>query len=368
VEYRGTHGVFDLSKVRTYPLRVRRNKVELDDFLNVDALHKEPVRPSTGPWFRNGLPGGSADQHPGLLELARRIVACYREGQPVAVLSGAHPIKNGQIPIVIDLIQRGIVTLYSTNMAGAIHSFELALTGASSESVRDALPKGDFGMAFETGAYLNETIRLGHERGLGLGESMGRLYCDEAFRREVLDRALRGQPDASQYFQPYAGFDHAQSCVFAAACRKGIPACIHASMGTDITDQHPTLDGQAKGACSTADFLIFSRHMCRFTRGGVLLNIGTAVMGPEVVLKAVSLATNVGCKPDGLWTGDFDVRPFVFDDQSRDENQYYYYFRDQKSIATRIPKVFGGIGFYFQGLHGHTLPPLYQLIRQELGD
>lgn len=368
MQYHGSYSVFDLSKVRTYPLRVRRNKVELDAFLNVAALRKEPVRPSTGPWFRNGLPGGSADQHPGLQELARRIVACYRAGQPVAVLSGAHPIKNGQIPIVIDLIERGIVTLYSTNMAGSIHSFELALTGASSESVRDALPKGDFGMAFETGAYLNETIRLGYERSYGLGESMGRLYCDDAFRREVLDRALHGQPDTSQYFQPYHGFDYAQSCVFAAAYRKGIPACIHASMGTDITDQHPGLDGQAKGACSTADFLIFSQHMCRFTQGGVILNIGTAIMGPEILLKAVSLAANIGCKPDGLWTGDFDVRPFVFDDQSRDESQYYYYFRDQKSIATRIPKVFGGVGFYFQGLHGDTLPPLYQFILRELGD
>ncbi len=311
------------------------------------------------------MPGAGADQRQGLKELAHRIVECHRQGQPVAVLSGAHPIKNGQIPIMIDLIERGIVTSYSTNMAGAIHSFELALTGASSESVRDALPKGDFGMAFETGAYLNETIRLGYEMGLGLGESMGGLYCDESFRRQVLDRALKGH-DPSQYFQPYDGFKYADSCVFAAAYRKGIPACIHASMGTDITDQHPGLDGRAKGACSTADFLIFSDHMCRFTRGGVVLNIGTAIMGPEVLLKAVSLAANAGCTPDGLWTGDFDVRPFVFDDQVRDEDQYYYYLRDQKSIATRIPKVFGGVGFYFQGLHGDTLCPLYQFIMQEL--
>jgi len=368
MEYRGSHEVFDLSRVRTYPLRARSNKVELGAFLDVAALRAEPPRAASGPWFRNGLPGASRDQHPGLKELAGRIVECYRAGCPVAVLCGAHPIKNGQIPIVIDLIERGIVTLFSTNMAGAIHSFELALTGASSESVRDALPKGEFGMAFETGAYLNETIRLGSECGFGLGESMGRLYCDSAFRRQVLDRALAGRSDAGQYYQPYDGFEHAASCVFAAAYRKGIPVCVHASVGTDITDQHPSFDGQAKGACSGADFLIFSQHMCRFTRGGVVLNIGTAIMGPEVVLKAVSLAANVGRKPDGLWTGDFDVRPFVFDDQVRDEGQYYYYLRDQKSIATRIPKVFGGVGFYFEGLHADTLPPLYQFIMQEVGE
>lgn len=366
MEYRGAYPIYDMSKVRTYPLRIRANKVEVDGFLDAAALRTQPIQSSTGPWFRDGLPGGTTDQLPGLQELARYIVACSRAGKPVAVMSGAHPIKNGQIALVIDLIERGIVTCYSTNMAGAIHSFELALIGASSESVRDALPKGDFGMAFETGVYLNETIRLGYEKGLGLGEAMGHLYQDEAFRKEVIDRALHGVADTSQYYKPYNVFQYPGACVFDAAYRKGIPACIHASLGTDITDQHPNFDGQAKGACSGADFLMFSQHMCRYTQGGVVLNIGTAIMGPEVLLKAVALAANSGQKPDGLWTGDFDVRPFVFDDQIRDENQYYYYFRDQKSIATRIPKVFGGSGFYFQGLHGHTLPPLYQLIMREL--
>jgi hypothetical protein len=99
----------------------------------------------------------------------------------------------------------------------------------------------------------------------------------------------------------------------------------------------------------------------------VVLNLGTAVMGPEVVLKAVSMAANTGHKPNGLWTGDFDVRPFVFDDDVRDESEYYYYLRDQKSIATRIPKVFGGTGLYFQGMHHATFVPLYQYILRELG-
>jgi hypothetical protein len=285
----------------------------------------------------------------------------------VVVISGAHPIKNGQIPIVIDLIERGIVTLFSTNGAGAIHAFELALTGASSEAVRDALPKGEFGMAFETAAYLNYATEIGCERGWGLGEAMGRLYCDAEFRKEVIDRTFEHYDDTGQYIKPYDGFPYVGSCVLAAAYEKGIPVCVHTSLGTDIIDQHACFNPAAKGAASGADFLVFAEHMRRFTSGGVILNIGTAVMGPEVVLKAVSMAANVGSKPDGLWTGDFDVRPFVFDDEARDESEAYYYLRDQKSIATRIPKVFGGVGFYFEGLHADTLPPLYQYIMRELG-
>ena len=362
MEHKGSYRRFDASRVRTYPLKVRSNKVELGNAVDCAALCAAPIRCSTQPWYRNGLPGGGPDQSAGLAELAEYIVRCRRADKPVVVMTGAHPIKNGEISIVIDLIERGLVTLYATNLAGAIHSFELALTGASSESVRDALPVGEFGMAFETGAYLNYAIQVGWENGCGLGEAMGRLYGDADFRRQVIDRAFARHPDTGQYLKPYEGFPYAGACVLAAAYGKGIPVCVHASIGTDITDQHPSFDPAAKGAASGADFLVFAEHLCGFTSGGVVLNIGTAIMGPEVLLKAVSMAANVGCKPDGLWTGSFDVRPFVFDDQARDESQAYYYLRDQKSVATRIPKVFGGVGFYFQGLHRETLPPLYQHI------
>ncbi len=366
MRYEGRHRLFDLSRVRTYPLKVRPNKVELDAYVDVSALRRAEVRPPTGPWFRNGLPGGGPDQSAGLQELARYVAECHRSGKPVVVLSGAHPIKNGQIPIVTDLIERGVVTLFSTNVAGVIHSFELALTGASSESVRDALPRGEFGMAFETGAYLNYATEIGWENGWGLGEAMARLYCDAEFRRQVIDRTFERHEDTGEYYKPYDGFPYADSCVLAAAYRKGVPVCVHASLGTDIIDQHASFNPAAKGATSGADFLIFADEMCKFTSGGVILNVGTAIMGPEVILKAISMAANVGCRPDGLWTGDFDVRPFVFDDEARDESQAYYYLRDQKSIATRIPKVFGGVGFYFEGLHADTLPPLYQYIMREL--
>jgi hypothetical protein len=364
---KSSYKLFDLSKVKTYPLKVRGNKVDMSGFVDVKALQKSEVRYSTQPWFRNGLKGPGTDQSTGLIELAKYIVKCRRENKPVIVMSGAHPIKNGLNPIVIDLIERGVITLYSTNGAGTIHSFELALTGASSESVRDALPKGEFGMAFETGMYINYALKLGVQRGYGYGESMGRLYCDAAFRKDVIDRVFKDYPDTGDYFKPYDGFKYADSCVFAAAYKKGIPACVHAMLGTDIIDQQPSFDGAAKGAASGTDFLVFTEEICKFTGGGVVLNVGTAIMGPEVLLKAVSMAANVGKKPNGLWTADFDVRPFVFDDDKRDESLYYYYLRDQKSVATRIPKVFGGVGFYFQSLHQDTLPPLYQLIIREMG-
>jgi hypothetical protein len=219
-------------------------------------------------------------------------------------------------------------------------------------------------MAFETGAYINHALRLGQRRGYGYGECMGRLFCDRAFRRAVLDAALRGQRRRAGYLQPYDGFAHAASCIFAQAYRKGVPACVLSSIGADIIDQHPSFDGGAKGAASGRDFLIFAREIARFAQGGVVLNLGSAIMGPEALLKAASMAANTGRPPRGLWTADFDLRPFG-GDQGRDERCHEYYFRDQKSVVTRIPESFDGVGFYFQGLHRETFVPFYQYVVRE---
>ena len=131
MQYSGSYPIFDLSKVKTYPLRQRQNKVEVGGFVDLAKLRRSEVRCSREPSFRNGRRGEGPDQSIGLRELAAYVVQCHREEKPVVILSGAHPIKNGQNPIIIDLIERGIITLYGTNGAGAIHSFELALTGAS---------------------------------------------------------------------------------------------------------------------------------------------------------------------------------------------------------------------------------------------
>lgn len=364
--YRGAFRWFDLSRIRTYPLSARHNRVELGNQADCAALRAAPARCAGEPWFRNGQRGDGADQSAGLRELAASIIQCAQRRLPVIVISGAHVIKNGEIAIVSDLIRRGIVSLYATNVAGVIHSFELALTGASSENVGDGLPKGEFGMAFETGHYINNALALGYEGGLGFGESICRLLGDARFRRQVIERTFLSFPDTGEYLKPADGFPYAEACVFSACFEKHIPACVHATVGTDIIDQHASSDTGIKGALSGADFLILASEVCRCAEGGVVLNIGSAVTGPEVLLKAVSMAANVGKPPRGIVTADFDVRPFGFAASANDETRFYYYLRDQKSVAIRIPQAFSGVGYYFQGLHRQTLPPLYQFIA-ELG-
>jgi len=358
MEYRGSFCLFDASNIRTYPLRVRDNKVGLDQFVDCERLRRSEVAipDPKGLGLRESL-----------TSLAQTVAEAHRAGRPVILQTGAHSIKNGLSPIWVDLIQRGILALVATNFAAVIHSFELALTGSSSESVDQALPKGEFGMAFETGAYLNHAIIEGDREAWGLGESMGRLFTDDAFRRRVLAAALEGVSDASQYYAPYDGFPYVETCLYARAAELGVPVAVPAMIGTDITDQHPSFDGAAKGATSARDFLIYTEEIAHLAHGGVVLNVGTAVMGPEVLLKAVSMVTNRDRPPKGIVTGDFDIRPFVFDDTIKDEGQYYYYLRDQKTIATRLPRVFGGTGYYIEGDQVDTIPAFYQLLMRELG-
>lgn len=358
MEYRGSFRLFDNTGIRTYPLRARGHKVNLEQFVDCEQLRRSKVT------IADPKGVGLREQ---LGALARAMAAASGEHRPVILQTGAHSIKNGLSPIWIDLMERGLITLVATNFAAAIHAFELALIGASSESVDRVLPKGEFGMAFETGHYLNQTIIEGHRRAWGLGESLGRLFVDDAFRRRVLDAALGGLEDAAPYYAPYDGFRYASTCLFARAAELGVPVTVHAMIGTDITDQHPNFDGEAKGGTSARDFLIYTEEISRLTRGGVVLNVGSAVMGPEVLLKAVSMVTNRGRAPQGIITADFDLRPFAFDDAVRDESQYYYYLRDQKTVATRLPRVFQGAGYYLEGDHRDTVPAFYQLLMRELG-
>ena len=153
--------------------------------------------------------------------------------------------------------------------------------------------------------------------------------------------------------------------MLAACYRREVPFTVHAGIGTDVIDQHPSFDGQAKGGCSGRDFLIYTNEVARLVRGGVVLNIGSAVTGPEVLLKAVSMAANVGCVPRDILTADFDLRRHD-PQQMTNESTQGYYFRDQKSVVTRIPQAFGGRGFYICGNQRQTVPFLYQRIRAAL--
>lgn len=339
MEYQGRYPIFDPSRMKTYPVRTRQNKVTLDDIVLPEQVDAAQIELDTE---TRDLVHIVADQ----------IVAARRTGHPVIWFTGAHLIKNGLGRLLADLVERGIVTLVAGQMATAIHDFELALVGETSEDVPQALEQGRFGMAYEF-AYQNTAMQLGDRYRLGLGESLGRMMVDEAFRTEVLE--LVGRPDApSEFHYPEVSVIH--------ACYQAqIPLTIHAGIGTDVLDQHPSFDGRAKGGCSGRDFLIYTREVTQLTGGGVILNVGSAVTGPEVLLKAVSMAANTGAVPHGIVTADFDLRDYA-PEKMTDEADTHYYFRDQKSVVTRIPDAFEGIGYYVQGNQVQTIPLLYALI------
>jgi len=367
MDYNGRYNAFDLSRVNTYPLNARSNKVTLDDL----------VRPENLDDITFNLPVGICGD---IENIARAIISCRDAGKPVVVFTGAHLIKNGLGPLLAEMVKRKIVSLVAGNCATAIHDFELALIGQTSENVPDALSKGRFGMACEF-AYINYAVSVGDKKKLGLGESLGRTICEEDYRREVLASAPEGDlPDS---------FAHPDVSLLAACYENNVPFTIHVGIGTDVIDQHPSFDGGAKGGCSGRDFLIYTNEIAGLTNGGVVLNIGSAVTGPEVLLKAVSIAANTGSVPNGILTADFDLR----EDVSRasmcrghpardsragrprrdgtpsiqsDESSQGYYFRDQKSVVTRIPRSFAGKGFYIQGNQKQTFPLLYKKTMQLL--
>jgi len=341
MQYDGRYDAFDLNRVSTYPLRTRANKVVLDDL----------VRPVDIDKLKFDLP----DSICGNIEtIARAIVSSRKAGKPVVVFTGAHLIKNGLGPLLADLVRRDLVSLVAGNGATAIHDFELALIGQTSENVPDALDKGRFGMAYEF-AYFNYALSVGDKYKLGAGESLGRMICDKDFRSEVL--ALAKKDDSPD------DFAHPEVSVLAACYEKAVPFTIHVGIGTDVIDQHPSFDGQAKGGCSGRDFLIYTHQIARLTNGGVVLNIGSAVTGPEVLLKAVSIAANTGNVPHSIITADFDLRDCDRKAMS-DESSQGYYFRDQKSVVARIPQAFAGKGFYVQGDQKQTFPLLYKKVLQ----
>jgi hypothetical protein len=257
---------FPLDDVRTYPLSSRESKVRVDDFAR-------PHQAGTGinAWLER-LPTilAAAD----LKAVVARIVDARRSGRGIVWGYGAHVIKTGLSPVVVDLMERGFVSALATNGAGLIHDVEIALGGATSEDVDTALGPGRFGMADETGRLLNAAINAGVARGLGLGQSVGEWLHAE-------------RPP------------HAALSVTASAARLGIPITAHVAVGTDVIHMHPSASGAAIGEGSLRDFRYFTSSVARLA-GGVYLNCGSAVVLPEVFLKAVALVRNRGIALDGL--------------------------------------------------------------------
>jgi hypothetical protein len=265
-------------------------------------------------------------------------------------------VKNGLNRLLVDLIHEGLFTIISGNGATSIHDFELALMGETSEYVPQALEKGEFGMAYEFN-FINAALSVGNKNKLGYGESVGKMICKKSFRKKVA-KYLGIEPNA-------INFAHPELSIAAACYGMKISFTVHVGIGTDVLDQHFWFDGCAKGGCSGRDFLIYTQEVSKLMNGGVILNIGSVVTGPEVFLKAASMVGNVKQTPNDILTANFDLRQYK-PETATNESTVGYYFRDQKSIVTRIPQAYGGKGFYIEGNQIQTIPYLYQQLIKQL--
>jgi hypothetical protein len=310
--------VFDRSRLSIQPLAQRQHDLDLSIILSLGA----PL-----PKFA----------HAALPILGGRLAAAKKKGAARIALMGAHVLRAGVSRYLIDLMERGLLSHLAMNGAGPIHDWELALIGATTESVARYIQTGEFGLWQETGR-MNDAIRDGAKAKIGLGEAIGRAILDGAF-------------------------PHKDISVLAAAVRLGVPVTVHVGIGYDIIHEHPNCDGAALGQTSYQDFLIFTQSVTQL-EGGVLLSLGSAVMGPEVYLKALAMARNVahqqGRTIRKFTTGVFDLIPL--DDDYRHQapkTDPRYFYRPWKTILVRTVAD-GGESFYVQGDHRVTVPHLYR--------
>ena len=275
--------------------------------------------------------------HPEFPELTSAIVAARQADRPVVLMMGAHPIKAGLSRYLVDLIERGWVTHVASNGASTVHDFELALGEGTSEDVAKWIRRGQFGLWREPGR-LNAIVLEAARRGEGLGEGLGR----------TIEEARLPRADLS---------------LFAAGWRCHVPVTVHVGIGNDIIHAHADCDGAAWGAASYTDFLIFARTLERL-EGGVFLNVGSAVTGPEVFLKALSMARNVAAQQGRslhrFTTAVFDLveLPDTFRAGPPGKDHPAYYYRPWKTLLVRTVAD-GGRSYYFRGDHRRTLPTLW---------
>lgn len=316
--------VFDRSRLRVRPLAERKHDMDLGYLLALDEQVEE----------------ADATLRDSLAHVAPRLAAGGSSAR--ILMMGAHVIKSGVSRQVIDLLERGAFTHVAMNGAGAIHDFEMARIGATTESVARYIRTGEFGLWDETG-ILNEWAVDAAQQGLGLGENFGRRIAEE-------------------------NFPHRDVSILARAYELGIPATLHVGIGYDITHEHPNCDGAAYGAGSYRDFLIYTKSV-ESLDGGIMVSLGSAIMGPEVYLKALSMARNVahqeGRNIADFMTAVFDLVPIQGNvHRELPKSDPGYYFRPHKTILVRTVAD-GGQSLYICGDHRVTVPALRRAVVEQ---
>lgn len=296
----------DLSRIKTYSVRDRKSLISKDDF--------------TRPWTKGGSLSSFLESLPGILagKDIRAVISAVADAaggkHPVCFAMGGHVIKTGMNPVLIDLMEKQVLTLIAMNGSGIIHDLEVALTGRTSEDVAASLPDGSFGMARETSALLNQAIKNAKDRSMGLGRAVGEMILSE-------------------------NLDDKHLSLTAAGARLNIPVTVHVAMGTDIIHMHPHFDAGACGKASHDDFKTFSAMIARLERG-VFINAGSAVVLPEVFLKALTLVRNLGHRVDEFTTVNLD---------------FIRHYRPMTNVVNR-PTLGRGQGICLVGHHEILIP------------
>jgi hypothetical protein len=309
----------DVTGVRTISIKGRKSKVTPNDFAKPLVGNHASFKD-----FADSLPHIlMADE---LRDLVNDIVRSRKKKKPVILMLGAHVIKVGLSPLVIDLLKRGLITHVAMNSAASIHDVETAMWGKTSEDVTANLMDGTFGMSKETGDFINRALTKGmKESDAGYGETLG--------KKIIAEKAKNGSLS-----------------ILAMCYELGVPVTVHAAIGTDIIHQQATMDGAATGELSYRDFKVFVNSIKHLTGGGVVLNFGSAVIMPEVFLKALTVARNLGYKAKGFSTANFDM---------------IRHYRPQMNVVERPTQKFGR-GYNFTGHHEIMVPLLAAMIKTQL--
>jgi len=307
----------DLSRLRTFPMSELERKVERGAFAKV-------VPPgSTFSEYVASLPGILAAGD--LRVFAEHLANAAKGKKAIAVMFGGHIIKTGLAPLLIDWMEKGIITSISTHGAGIIHDTEIALFGRTSEDVAEGLKDGSFGVSRDTADFINGVIADPKNAKLGFGEALGK-------------GLVEAKPPC------------ADLSLLCASHRTGIPLTVHVAVGTDIIHQHPSADGAAIGRASLRDFRILARYVAKLSEGGAVINLGSAVIMPEVFLKALTIARNLGYPAHGFWAANFDM---------------FTQYRPTQNVLNR-PTLTGGKRFNFIGHHELQIPLLHAMVGELL--